>query len=1009
MYRFLVSVSMLSVTLSMAMALRAADVAKAAKPARAASTPAPATAVQMPTGGSATPGPVVPSRGTPPGGPPGSTPVKPSADPSGKPTGPPGSKPPGTNTGTKPGSTKPEPVKPLQRPAKPPTPPDPTELDVKPDQRGLIRFQFRGQPWPDVLEWLGQISNMSIDWQELPGDYINLSTQRGYKVAEVRDLLNRLLLARGYTMLQQDESVVVVKCDALSVAMVPRVAARDLADCPPHEFVRVQFPLDRLLAEDIAEELKPLLSKNGKLSALRATNRLEVMDAVINVLEIQRILDEEQGDAGASSHLVREFVLQYARAEDVHKSLAEFIGLATSAPTMSKGMTPQQLAQQQAMMRAQQMQAQAAQHGQPSKTPAVTVKPKSEPVHMLVNRNRNSILAQATPDKMAVIAEAIKLIDVPPEGAQSLQAILGRMKVYRLAQLDPRKLVDTLNEVGGLDPTTRLEADDVNKAIIAYATPADHFTIQATIEKLDSSARKIEVIPLRRLAADEVAGTIQYLMVGQRAEKKTSRSSYYGGYYGGYNPYGRSSTPESTDEFRVEADVENNRLLVRANDTELEEVVSILVKLGEITRPDSAQGSTRVLEIEPGDTMDKFLEQLQDRWQRVAPNPLILPESKPATDKSPANPATDTSAPKPADAELQSEPQPSSTAVQLAMAVAPAMEKSHSPAPSSPPKPKAAPIVIAVNRDGQIVISSRDPEALDMLETLATQMAPPKKSYKVYHLKYASASWVALNLEDFFKEDDSKDKSNEDRFMGYIYGIPSSSSNSDSAARRLSKRRSLAFISDIDTNTIIVKNADSSQLSTIDELIEVYDVPEPLSSQTARITRLFPIQFSKASVVAETIKDAYRDLLSSNDKAFRQQGKQQQSQRTSSGMTYLNPFGGASQPQDRSQTQVRFKGKLSLGIDDVSNTLLVTTEGESLMEVIEQMIAELDRAAAPVSQMQVIKVGMGTDWSRLQQTLSKVVGQQTKTPPPRASRQETPTRPGQPTRRSSSRSRPSKR
>ncbi len=943
---------------------RGDDEPKEIKPSGAASTAARPSVVHgqpVPTG-SVTPGKVAPAQGT------AHSSGSPASHPSVKPSASAGEKPPGADAAKKSGTSQPEPVKATRRPAKPPVPPDPAEFEARPDERGVIRFQFRGQPWPDVLEWLAQISGMSIDWQELPGDYINLSTQRGYTVAEVSDLLNRLLLARGYTMLQQDESLVVVKCADLSAAIVPRVAASDLAQRPAHQFVRVQFPLHRLLARDIAEELKPLSSKNGKLTALKATNRLEVMDAVANALEIQRLLDEEDSDDGEVSRSVREFVLRYARAEDVRKSLAEFIGATLSAtPATGRAMSPQQLAQQQAMMRAQM---QAAQRAQQSKKTAVAPKPKVEPVRMMVNRNRNSILVQAPPDKMAVIAEAIKLIDVPREGAQSLQAILGRMKVYRLAQLDPRKLVATLNEVGGLDPTTRLEADDVNKAIIAYATPADHFTIQSTIEKLDSSARKIEVIPLRRLAADEVAGTIQYLMVGQKAEKKPSRSSYYGGYYP-YD-YGRrsSTTAGSKDEFRVEADVENNRLLVRANDMELEEVVSILVKLGEIPRADSAQGATRILDIAPDEKLDAFLEQLERRWKRVAPNQLILPEHQPPATE-PETPSTETEQTRPAKSDR--EPPHAEADVQLTMAE---VDTASPPvAPDRQPATTPAPIVIAVNQDGQLVISSRDVEALDLLETLAAQLAPPRKDYKVYHLRYASATWIELNLEEFFKEDESADNSGATRFYSMYYGMPPASS-SETPQHRLSKRRSLTFISDIDTNTLIVKNADARQLKIIDDLIEVYDAPEPLSSQTARMTRLFPIRYSKAATIADTIKDAYRDLLSSNDKAFRQQGNKPQGQRYASGISYLSPFGGTSASKDRTQTQVRFKGKLSIGIDEISNTLLVTTEGEALMQVIEKMIDELDKAAEPVSEMRVLKVGSGADWSRLQETMARVVGQQ---------------------------------
>jgi len=81
---------------------------------------------------------------------------------------------------------KEKPPEPIARPSEPPKPPDPEELKVRPDADGKIRFNFNGQPWQGVLQWLADVSGMSLDWQELPGDYLNLTTQRGYTLDEVR-------------------------------------------------------------------------------------------------------------------------------------------------------------------------------------------------------------------------------------------------------------------------------------------------------------------------------------------------------------------------------------------------------------------------------------------------------------------------------------------------------------------------------------------------------------------------------------------------------------------------------------------------------------------------------------------------------------------------------------------------------------------------------------------------------------------------------------------------------
>ena len=133
---------------------------------------------------------------------PGAQPGK-QGEPSGKPEGPGGK--PGGPPGKPGDAAKPEEAKPTLRHTTPPNPPNADELKVRPDADGKVRFSFQGQPWEPVLKWLADISGMSLDWQKLPGDFLNLSTKQRYTVRETRDLINQHLLARGYTLLCSGE------------------------------------------------------------------------------------------------------------------------------------------------------------------------------------------------------------------------------------------------------------------------------------------------------------------------------------------------------------------------------------------------------------------------------------------------------------------------------------------------------------------------------------------------------------------------------------------------------------------------------------------------------------------------------------------------------------------------------------------------------------------------------------------------------------------------------------
>ena len=200
----------------------------------------------------------------------------------------------------------------------------PLEDELQRTSDGKIRFSFRGQQWLDVLQWLAKSANRTLDWQELPEGVLNLDTQQSYTLDEARDLLNMHLAARGFTLLRRGEVLSLTKLDKLNPTLVPRVEADELASRDLHEVVRVSFPLTWLVAEDSVKEFQPMLSPFGKLTAMTATNRLEGLDTVSNLLEIRKLLDHEQSSNG-KDRLVVEFKLKHVRADDILQKLRELV------------------------------------------------------------------------------------------------------------------------------------------------------------------------------------------------------------------------------------------------------------------------------------------------------------------------------------------------------------------------------------------------------------------------------------------------------------------------------------------------------------------------------------------------------------------------------------------------------------------------------------------------------------------------------------------------------------
>ncbi|MFO0914842.1 MAG: secretin N-terminal domain-containing protein [Pirellulales bacterium] len=998
----------IAATLSMLVATAPAQPAESpreatAQPAAQADATSGTTESKPPDGAAKPPAEAAPSSGNAPGStPPGTTPS--------------GATPQGAATSDKPAETTPTPPAPIVRPSNPDQPAGPDSFQVRPDANGMLQFQFRGAPWPALIEWLSEVSGMSIDWQELPGDYVNLQTQRAYSVREVRDLINRHLLARGYTMLQDGEFLHVVKTTGINTAVVPRVSLSELAQCFPHDFVKISFELDWLLAERLSDEVKSMISKNGMLIPLKTTNRLEAIDAAENLRQIARLIQEEQSTE-SQNHLVREFVLKHSRASQVKQYLEQLLG-QEQKPNMP--LTPEQQMQQQQMM--MQMQQLAAQRGQPD---AGNLGAKTSDIQLVVNAQRNSILAQAPPDRMAVIAEAIRLLDVPASRDDELEARVSRIQTYRMATLDPQEVVDILLETGSLEPDTRLKVDPKNKAIIVNGPPWDHLTIQKLIKKLDGSPRNFKVVRLRRRRADQVAATVAKLMVGDQAkdDKSSRRQSWY--YYEMFG--GREEESKPSDSFRVAADVERNWLLLWCNESEHERVMGLLSELGEVIGQGEGSGETRVLEGVGPEEVDELMKKVRAAFGPLAPNPIEFtpsdappgPQAEPASPPKTDIPLRDDAAGEPEPAAepgaagdrpaddgrpgLESATDvgtllPTETALQLAMAQAAdearasggesISDRVDSLAAQNEAEKRAtngsnsgpAPIQIRRSADGRLLIHSNDTAALDLFEELVDKIRSPQKAYTVFKLKHASATWVSLQLEDYFDEDDKDDDRNRPWWM-----FDEQPEQESAEPTGLEKPRPIRFISDFDTNTIVVRDATEDQLKIVRELIELYDIQDPIDREKVRQTQLIKVRYSRASMIANQIKDAFRDLLSDNDRAFQepQQGgegaegqpRQRRGGASASGGSSGLDF-GAGDDRQKSSTRVAFQGKLSLGIDDVTNTLLVSTEGETLMKIVVAMIKELDESAKPIDEVRVIRLRSGTSYGELHEALKRTFGDQ---------------------------------
>ena len=114
-------------------------------------------------------------------------------------------------------------------------------------------------------------------------------------------------------------------------------------------------------------------------------------------------------------------------------------------------------------------------------------------------------------------------------------------------------------------------------------------------------------------------------------------------------------------------------------------------------------------------------------------------------------------------------------------------------------------------------------------------------------------------------------------------------------------------------------------------------------------------------MVADTIKDVYRDLLSANDKALADNNK--------GGPRNVYNFG--SDTDSEGQKTPHFKGLLSIGVDETSNSVMVSAPA-FLFDHVARMVQELDKAAAPEYEVRVVRIGSAISADRVKDILDEV-------------------------------------
>jgi type II secretory pathway component GspD/PulD (secretin) len=211
---------------------------------------------------------------------------------------------------------------------------------AEPDD-GLLSFNFRRQPWGDVLEWFSERAGLSLVIDTPPPGTLTYYDERRYTAAQAIDVLNGVLLTKGYTLVRKDRMLLVVNFeDRVPPNVVTDVSLDDLDQRGEYELVRVMFPLGAVGPEAAADELQRLVGPQGAIVVLPEAGMVQVTETAGRIRTMRAVL-EAMGRAPSIVPESVELRVYSTAGADADSVLAVLQTLLAGSPSARLAVDPQ--------------------------------------------------------------------------------------------------------------------------------------------------------------------------------------------------------------------------------------------------------------------------------------------------------------------------------------------------------------------------------------------------------------------------------------------------------------------------------------------------------------------------------------------------------------------------------------------------------------------------------------------------------------------------------------------
>lgn len=844
-----------------------------------------------------------------------------------------------------------------------------------------LQMNFQAMPWPDVLRWLCEQADMSLQADAMPpGSFTYRDNSRQYSVGEAMDIMSASLLGNGYSLLRRDRLLMVVDLEAPMVKNM----IRELAQFVPleqlnargdFELVKCLFVLSRMNPDDAKKEIEQLLSLQGSVISLPSAGQLQVIDTAGVMRAVRALIERAEDPDSVRGSSIVAIALKHITANEVLDVARPLLGLPEGSNS-------------------------------------------NQDISLSTDTFGNTLFVNAKKtEDIQKLRDLITHLDVAPSAAEQVGGAreLPIVQIHELQGSDPDLSFRVLSQRLASEPDVRMELDKETSKLVVQARPTTHKEIDDILKMLSGQMSKFEVIELKNLDTQLAIATIKKF-------------------------FGLSDTGAAEAGAPIiDGDLIMRRLYVKASPTQLEQIRMLIEKLESSAADNDLGGNVRVIAMPPR-KVERALEQVERLWMatkkrnrlRVVepgasssesslPQRTIVPDDigrsgieRPA-DERPANGQPTNTHPSGKD---QAAPQADSPGVRSGKTTfkprtarfvttqstdsqsVPASEPTSASQSTEDPRANDQPTgddvastigddIVIMPGPGGLIITSADVDALTefdkIFRMLMEQSSLSSSEPTFFYLKYRRATAAKELLEAILSGSAQSSGGGGGGLIGDmvsevgggLIGSLLGGGGGISASSASLTSGDVVINADPQLNIVIIR-ANASDLELCEQLLKIIDQPDsPISVQTRGQIAVIEVFSQDADAVATMVKGLFGDRIEGGGGGGGGGGSRQPDPREF--LAALTGAAGGRRGAGGANSQLT-ETKIAITVDKKTNSLLVMAQPQDI-RLIRDLVEELDVAGTDVEEGIVVVPLSGTNLNvdMIDSALKSVLGPRART------------------------------